>query len=252
MGPVEFAALTDFQRAAPAALAAEQRIEVLELAGAVCSVVGSEPTLTLVNRVVGLGLYEPADDRIIDAVEAFFSRPRARFMVIGDVAGLEGRGYSLGDAWAIFERGAEPYAPPPSQVDILEIGADRAQEFGAVCGAGSETPTFLSKWFAALAGRNRWHCFVALDGEATVATGALYAEGNAGYLGFAATLPEYRGRGAQNALLAARIERAQELGLTTLAASAAVRPGGPSGSYRNIERAGFRLVRVRANWLSSA
>lgn len=246
------AGLTDFQRAAPRALAAEWRIDMLEVAGAVCTVVGAEPELTLANRVVGLGLDEPATDGVLDTVEAFFDRYGARFMVCGDVPGLERRGYSRTDAWTIFERGVDQFEPPPSELGIVQAGAERGGEFGAVCAAGSKTPSFLSDWFGALVGRAGWHCFLGLEGEQAVATGALYAEGEAGWLGFAATLPEHRRRGAQNALLAARIGRARELGLATLVTSTAERLDRPNASYRNIERAGFRLAYIRPNWLSPA
>jgi GNAT superfamily N-acetyltransferase len=67
------------------------------------------------------------------------------------------------------------------------------------------------------------------------------------------TLPEHRRHGVQNALFAARIARARELGLTTLVTSTAERLAGRTNfSYRNIERAGFQLVYVRPNWISPA
>jgi GNAT superfamily N-acetyltransferase len=102
-----------------------------------------------------------------------------------------------------------------------------------------------------LPGLDGWHSFVAwADGEAAAA-GALFVEGDAGWLGAAATRPAFRRRGAQNELLAARIERARELSLRVLAVETGEPvEGKPGGSYRNILRAGFREQYVRANWLS--
>lgn len=65
-------------------------------------------------------------------------------------------------------------------------------------------------------------------------------------LGFAAfygtsTLPEFRGRGVQTALLAARLHLAAESGADL--ASVFVTPG--SGSERNVQRMGFEVVGVR-------
>ena len=75
------------------------------------------------------------------------------------------------------------------------------------------------------------------------------AEG-VGYLGFAATLPEHRGKGGQNALLAERIEHAREAGCDVVVTETGeLREELPSNSYRNILRAGFTEVAVRANWL---
>lgn len=69
--------------------------------------------------------------------------------------------------------------------------------------------------------------------------------------GFGATRPQYRGRGAQGAILAARIERARELGLRRLATeTGAPRDDGTGPSYRNILRAGFREIEVRPNLAS--
>lgn len=53
-----------------------------------------------------------------------------------------------------------------------------------------------------------------------------------------ATLPEWRGRGVQTALLKARLERALHAGCDLAAAGAS--PG--SGSQRNMERLGFRVA----------
>ncbi|GGL66655.1 hypothetical protein GCM10010840_00720 [Deinococcus aerolatus] len=56
-----------------------------------------------------------------------------------------------------------------------------------------------------------------------------------------ATLPPFRGRGVQSALLAHRLHRAAQAGATL--ASVFVTPG--TGSERNVERAGFRLAGMR-------
>ena len=70
------------------------------------------------------------------------------------------------------------------------------------------------------------------------AAGVFLAEG-VGYLGFAATLPEHRGKGGQNALLAARIRHAREAGCDVVVTETGERRDDrPSSSYRNILRAG--------------
>jgi ribosomal protein S18 acetylase RimI-like enzyme len=72
-----------------------------------------------------------------------------------------------------------------------------------------------------------------------------------GWLSFAATLPEFRRRGAQNALLAARIRAAAELGCSLVVGeTGALEDGRPSNSYRNIVRAGFEPVYDRPNYRS--
>jgi GNAT superfamily N-acetyltransferase len=50
----------------------------------------------------------------------------------------------------------------------------------------------------------------------TFATGAAFIDGKACWIGVGGTLASHRGRGAQSALLAARIETATHEGCTTL------------------------------------
>jgi len=64
-------------------------------------------------------------------------------------------------------------------------------------------------------------------------------------LGGAGTLPEFRNRGVQRALLLARIAQAARKGCDL--AMVATAPG--SGSQRNVERLGFRLVYTRTKFL---
>jgi ribosomal protein S18 acetylase RimI-like enzyme len=64
-------------------------------------------------------------------------------------------------------------------------------------------------------------------------------------LGGAGTLPEFRNRGVQQALLLARIALAAESGCDL--AMVATSPG--SGSQRNVERLGFRVVYTRTKFL---
>jgi GNAT superfamily N-acetyltransferase len=107
-------------------------------------------------------------------------------------------------------------------------------------------------WLAALAGRPDWHCFLAYDRDEPVAGAMLFASAGTGWVGVAATRVEYRGRGAQRALLAARIERGRKLGLERLVTETGAPEGGePGPSYRNILRAGFEPAYVRPNYTAS-
>jgi GNAT superfamily N-acetyltransferase len=72
----------------------------------------------------------------------------------------------------------------------------------------------------------------------------LFALDDAGWIGVAATQPEYRGRGVQGAVFAARFDRAREIGLRTLITETGITdPPGPS--YRNMLRTGFRPTYAR-------
>ena len=82
-----------------------------------------------------------------------------------------------------------------------------------------------------------------------VADATLFLAGDVGWLGFGSTLPEFRGRGGHTAMLAARIDAARAAGCTLVTTETGVQVEGlPSGSYRNILRAGFAEAGARDNW----
>jgi GNAT superfamily N-acetyltransferase len=62
--------------------------------------------------------------------------------------------------------------------------------------------------------------------------------GDDAYLAMAGTLPEFRGRGSQAALIHARIGAAAAAGCDLVVATAAF----PSSSHRNLERCGLRTA----------
>ena len=71
--------------------------------------------------------------------------------------------------------------------------------------------------FAGLDGRARWQArldlLVARDGGEPVGAAALFVDGDTGWFTMGATMPQHRGRGAQGALFAERLRRAERLGL---------------------------------------
>lgn len=108
----------------------------------------------------------------------------------------------------------------------------------------------LDRWFAALCTRPGWACFGAFDSDRLVGTGASYVADRIGWLGAAGTLPEARGRGAQSAILAARIRAAGEASARVLATETVDRVDGEAGpSFRNVVRAGFEETYVQQWWV---
>jgi GNAT superfamily N-acetyltransferase len=135
---------------------------------------------------------------------------------------------------------------------VTVLRADEAPAFGRIVASGYALPDAVAPW-AANAHEAGWDCWLALDGDQpAAAVGVFIAEG-VGYLGFAATLPEHRGKGGQNALLAARIRHAREAGCDIVVTETGeLRDDRPSSSYRNILRSGFAEIAVTANWLRPA
>src|SRR5262249_48653340 len=114
------------------------------------------------------------------------------------------RGFEADYPWQKFERGVEPFE---ARTDLRIGAAD--ERFGAVCGAAYGVASDTASWLASVRRREGWQAFAAYDGQEPVATGALFVAGDVGWVGLGATLPTARGRGAQTAILAARIDRAR-------------------------------------------
>jgi GNAT superfamily N-acetyltransferase len=85
--------------------------------------------------------------------------------------------------------------------------------------------------------------FAELDGR-PIATGALAMHDDVAILAGASTIPSARNKGAQRALLEARLRHAAENGCDL--AMMATLPG--STSQRNAERRGFRIAYTRTKW----
>ena len=89
-----------------------------------------------------------------------------------------------------------------------------------------------------------WSLYLGRINGKPAATGVLYIKDNVGYCADAATVPAFRGRGLQTALLQRRIADASAAGVEFICSGAEFL----SGSHRNMQRAGMRLQFVRATW----
>jgi GNAT superfamily N-acetyltransferase len=198
------------------------------------------------NRILGL---ERLDQ--LDALAPLYEG-NPFWVSLDPAAGLDAalleRGFAADYPWQKFER-------EPGRVSAeTSLRVDETDEpFGDVFARAYGMPAAFASWIGRLPGRPGWHCLAAYDGDEPVATGALFVTGEIGWLGMGATLPSHRGRGAQNALLAARITLAAELGLELVVTeTGAPRDGQAVPSYRNILRAGFRETYLRPNYASPA
>lgn len=93
-------------------------------------------------------------------------------------------------------------------------------------------------------GQEGWSLYLARTGGKAAATGVLYIRGKVGYCADAATVPAFRGRGLQTALLRRRISDASAASIDFVCSGASYL----SASHRNMERVGMRVQFVRALW----
>ena len=202
------------------------------------------------NQVVGMGLYGEVTEEDMDRVEHFFrSRGVAATVVLSPLAHeslralLGERGYHIAEFNSVLVRriGAqEPFTLPPDitlewvtqetlKPWMYTIAAGFAQDIAVhenVFGGFASLPGALS-FLARIEDKVVGGCGGRVIAEARIAA----------FFG-TATLPEYRRRGVQSALIAQRLYEAALAGCEYAVVS--THPG--SGSQRNMERRGFRLA----------
>jgi hypothetical protein len=210
-----------------------------------------------VTQTFGLGLQSVPSPEQFDTIERFF-RDRGAAVnhetsPLADAAlvpALVGRGYRPIEYSAVLYRPAALPTPVVNPaIRVIHAGVADAGRWAdtAAVGWGSENPQLgefvrnIGRTQAAAAG---FHAFLAEEDGHGIAAGGLFIRGAMALLAGASTIPSARRRGAQLALLAARLQYAVECGCDL--AMIAAFPG--SGSQRNAERHGFRIAYTRVKW----
>ena len=229
----------------------------LNVAGGFAAFTGVDSPLT---QAVAMGLEGPVMAADMDKVEEFFfSRGAAVNIEVCPLADesltelLGQRGYRVIEFSDVCFRalGEEDKAEVklPEGVEVRKVGREEARLWSETVSRGfsDEVPVTeeLIDIMSTMGWRGGVECLLAtVHGE--VAGGAAVAidKGMGGCFG-ASTLPAFRKRGIQGALLDLRLSEAARRGCDMAMCIAA--PG--SASHRNLERRGFRVAYTRAKFL---
>lgn len=248
----------DLHAAAPPAVRTALGLRARNIGGATAFAADGLDSL-LHNRVLGLGVHEPGSDAAVEAALAHYPQgghgfsfnlaPFARPAFLPQR--LRTLGFETHLSWAIFTRDASPPVEEEvSELRVVPVPKRRGRAFGHLA-AGAIGAPFSAEWFAKLVNRPGWTALWAVDGGMPVAVATMFVRGEDAWLGQAATLDSHRRRGAQTALLAARIRAAAAAGAKLLTLETveplADRPG---TSYRNARRLGFEVAYLRPSWVS--
>ena len=234
----------------------ESRAQHIEVAGAHAMFDGVDSPLT---QTFGLGIEQPVSKADLDRIEEFYSGLGApTFHEVSPLADpsapalLTERGFEPFEFTSVMFQPLRPNPLPGTRqansVSAREIRPGEseiwADTFLRGWGEAKEMAEFMTSFSKVSAQKTSGRSFLAeLDGRPVAAAG-LAIHGGVALLAGASTIPEGRRRGAQNALLEARLSTAARSGCD-LAMMCAL-PG--SSSQRNAERHGFRIAYTRIKW----
>jgi hypothetical protein len=212
------------------------------------------------NRLVGFGIEKPgteqALDRALDWLRANANpcwgldilNPTVEMTHWLAARGLTDSGVGEARLWRASELAAPPIA---CEFHVEKIGPKDARVFGSLVQTVFGLPSAAAEWCGDLVRHKHWHCYVVYCGSTPIATGSVRLADSVAVLAMGATLPAYRGRGAQSASIARRINDAIALGakhiITTTEFPCAGQQMG--SSLRNMLKSGFTVSFVRPTYV---
>lgn len=237
----------------------ESRAQHLEVAGTHAMFDGVDSPLT---QTFGLGMEQAVAPEDMHRLEGFFTELDAPvFHEVSPLADpsaldcLNRGGYEPFEFTSVMfqpiaarpeHRGQDGQGVPGVRARL--VGPAENELWAQTSSRGwSESPevgAFMLTFSRVSAMRTSGHAFLAEIDGAAIAAGGLTIHGGVALLAGASTVPEGRRKGAQNALLAARLQFAAEQGCDI--AMMCALPGSPS--QRNAERQGFRIAYTRVKW----
>jgi GNAT superfamily N-acetyltransferase len=232
----------------------DSRAEWIECAGAYAVFDGMDSPVT---QSFGLGIFEDPSVASLDAIERFFFdrgapalhevSPHAGIIALDMLCSRNYRPIEISNV--LCREVEEPAAEDQRNTNVRLIGPEESQLFANVSARGwaNEHPellNFLLQIGVIATAREESLCFIGeIDGKPGAA-GVLCIHEGIALFGGSATLPEYRRRGLQAALLRERMRYAYDHGCEVAMMVAAA----GSDSQRNAERKGFRIAYTRTKW----
>lgn len=239
---------------ARARISPEARAEWIEVAGAYVMFDGPESPLT---QTFGLGLCQEATHDDLERIEAFFAERGAPvFHEVSPHADssilqlFDERGYRPIELTNVLFQEIDAIGDSASGIATRIISNGEEELWARTSAAGwssemEELGEFMFNFGRIGAASAGCHSFIAEIDGVPAATGALYMFDEVAILAGASTIAGFRRRGAQTALLAARLNAAAENGCGIAMMGAT--PG--SQSQRNAEKNGFRVAYTRTKWM---
>lgn len=210
------------------------------------------------NRVLNLGVFEPASAAQIDEILELYARAHVPFTVqVSPIARpttltqwLEQRRLRPSGEWVVLSRDVTPLPEEPAALQIARIGREDAATYARVYEAAFGIPFRQGALAASAIGEPGWHHYLASDEVRAIASAAMFVHEGTALLAGSGTLASEGGRGAQTSLIARRIRDAAGLGCQLVLVETGDPIGGnPPPSLRNIFRAGFAVAERQPSYV---
>lgn len=251
---IEAQALVDWHRVCSSKVREDQGFQCLPL-GRGCAVSLPSAPGPIFNRVFGVS----TSDELEEAYTWMRAKAGTKFLQLNIESAsdevrrwIDARGLrEQGPAWAKLVLNSEfDTASPPNEVTCRKVRSTESELFGSIICSGFGLPETLIPVWASIVGKDGWSCFFALDGDTPIGTGAMYSSGNRSWLGGGTVLPAFRNRGAQKALISARIDEGTARGTSIFVVEAKLSsPDTANVSYDNLKKLGFQHVYSRSNFV---
>jgi GNAT superfamily N-acetyltransferase len=166
---------------------------------------------------------------------------------VADVVRARG-GVETDAPWAKFASPTAGAKPPPGGMRIEPVDATTRMHYAQATRMAFGMPPVFDVWLAAFAGLPDAHAFLGWQNGEPAAAGLWYRHGDTAWLGLGATVPAYRGRGWQPAVLQQRIHHAARCGCTVATSETGRLPNVANPSYDNLVSA-LELRYLRRSFL---
>jgi hypothetical protein len=212
------------------------------------------------NKALGFGFDEPVTGDLIAQVCAFFREhdvPVAVLQLAPSVLPADwddicrANRLEPGGTWLKLSHDLGSVDRPYTDLRVAQVEMKDATAWAAALLRGFGMPEEgLLQMMAAVVGQPGFRCYAAWDGDEIVGVGNSFVDQGVAALWGASTLASHRRRGAQSALLAARLLDARAAGCRlAVAETGAEGPGEHNESLHNMRRAGFSARYERPNWV---
>ncbi len=202
------------------------------------------------NRVINLGVFEPATPAQVDEIVSLYARADLPFTIqLSPVATpselakwLSERGLRAGSEWAVLARRLGPAAEVTGP-NVVGVGPEEASTYARLYESAFGLPFGQGSIAASTIGRPGWYHYAAQVDRRAFAVAAMFVHESTALFAGSGTLRAESGRGAQTALIARRLADAAAMGcdLALVESSATFGEQTPA-PLRNVLRADFRLA----------